>query len=195
MAANGEEIEVHINSSGGVVDVGSEIYTLLRSYNGNVKIKILGEACSAASVVAMAGHCEMSPTALMMIHCASTRASGNSADMAHASEMLNTVDEAICAAYTAKTGMTKEQVLNMMKKETWLNAEKALEYKLINGIMFTETNQNIKVAAEYGFELPTPEMMKKVKQIIDNQQPEKAAFYMQKTKMEFELLKMKGVTL
>ena len=51
---DGDEIEVYINSPGGVIDVGSEIYTLLRSFKDNVKIYITGEACSAASIVAMA---------------------------------------------------------------------------------------------------------------------------------------------
>ena len=59
--ANGEDIEVYVNSPGVIIDVGSEIYTMLRSYTGDVKIYIVGEACSAASVIAMARYCEMSP--------------------------------------------------------------------------------------------------------------------------------------
>lgn len=82
---DGDEIEVYINSPGGVIDVGSEIYTLLRSFKDNVKIYITGEACSAASIVAMAGYCEMSPTALMMVHCVSTYAGGNHSAMEHTS--------------------------------------------------------------------------------------------------------------
>ena len=68
---DGDELEVFINSGGGVIDVGSEIYTMLRNQK-NVKIYITGEACSAASIVAMAGYCEMAPTALMMVHCVSS---------------------------------------------------------------------------------------------------------------------------
>ena len=68
-AQPGDEIEVYINSPGGVIDVGSEIYTILRSRKDNVVIYITGEACSAASIVAMAATCKMSPTALMMVHC------------------------------------------------------------------------------------------------------------------------------
>src|SRR5690554_2248490 len=67
--ANGEAVEVYINSPGGIIDVGSEIYTMLRAYKGDVKIYTVGEACSAASIIAMARYCEMSPTALMMVHC------------------------------------------------------------------------------------------------------------------------------
>ena len=65
----GEPIEVHINSGGGDVYAGSEIYTALRSYQGDVTVKIVGIAASAASVIAMAGDTvEISPTAQIMIH-------------------------------------------------------------------------------------------------------------------------------
>ena len=48
----GDEVDVYINSPGGVIDVGSEIYTLLRqaSETAPVNIFIMGEACSAACV-------------------------------------------------------------------------------------------------------------------------------------------------
>ena len=122
----GDEIEVYINSGGGVIDVGSEIYTMLRSCE-NVKIYITGEACSAASIVAMAGYCEMAPTALMMVHCVSTGARGNHSTMEHTAEVLRTADEALCTAYVTKAGMSKEEALQMMEKETWLTAEQAKE--------------------------------------------------------------------
>ena len=50
----------------------------------NVKIFVTGQACSAASIIAMAGHCSMTPTSLMMVHCVSTGARGNHSDMEHA---------------------------------------------------------------------------------------------------------------
>ena len=70
----GDEIAVYINSPGGVIDCGSEIYTMLReaSADRDVKIYITGQACSAASVIACAAYSEMSPTALMMVHCVSS---------------------------------------------------------------------------------------------------------------------------
>ena len=66
-----------------LIDVGSEIYTLLRSAaeKHDMRIYIMGEACSAASIVACAAYCEMSPTALMMVHCVSSGARGNHSDI------------------------------------------------------------------------------------------------------------------
>jgi len=184
--ANGEEVEVYINSPGGIIDAGSEIYTMLRSYKGEVKIYIVGQACSAASIIAMAGHCEMSPTALMMVHCVSTYAGGNHSDMEHMAEVLRTADDALSNAYIAKTGMSKEEVLAMMEEETWLTAEQALEKGLIDGIMF-EQKEPLRLTAS-NFELPSEEKMNRIRSMIEEQG--KPAFLIQKSKLS--LLRLKG---
>ena len=184
--ANGEEVEVYINSPGGVIDAGSEIYTMLREYPGDIKIKVVGQACSAASIIAMAGHCEMSPTALMMVHCVSTYAGGNHADMEHMAEVLRTADDALSNAYVAKTGMNKEEVLAMMEKETWLTAEQAKEKGLIDGIMFEE-KEPLRLTAS-NFELPSEEKMNRIRSMMKEQ--EEPAFLIEKSKLS--LLRLKG---
>lgn len=186
---DGDEIEVYINSPGGVIDVGSEIYTLLRSFKDKVKIYITGEACSAASIVAMAGYCEMSPTALMMVHCVSTYAGGNHSDMEHTAEVLRTADKALCTAYTAKSGMSEKDALEMMEHETWLTAQQAQEKGLIDGIMFQEKEESPLVAGPL-FSLPTKEQMEKVGRAIKGtgeKQGDTTACLAQ-----FNLLKMRG---
>lgn len=186
----GDEIEVYINSPGGVIDVGSEIYTLLRGQN-NVKIYITGEACSAASIVAMSGYCEMSPTALMMVHCVSSGARGNHSAMEHMAEVLRTADRALCTAYVAKTGMTEEEVLELMEHETWLTAEQARERGLIDAIMFEEQEVMPLVAGPL-FALPGKEQMEKVKKMMeeaDESKNESSVFLMQK---QLDLLKLRG---
>ncbi len=186
--ANGEDIECYVNSPGGIIDVGSEIYTMLRSYKGDVKIYIVGEACSAASVIAMARYSEMSPTALMMVHCVSTGARGNHSDMEHVAEVLRTADEALATSYMAKTGMSKKEVLSMMEEETWLTAEQAKEKGLIDAIMFEDKAEPLPFVAST-FALPTAEQMDKVKKMIKGQTNE-SVFLIQKAKLN--LLKLKG---
>ena len=188
--AVGDEIEVYINSPGGVIDVGSEIYTLLRAQE-NVKIYITGEACSAASIVAMSGYCEMSPTALMMVHCVSSGARGNHSAMEHMAEVLRTADRALCTAYVAKTGMTEEEVLELMEHETWLTAEQARERGMIDAIMFEEQEVMPLVAGPL-FALPGKEQMEKVKKMMeeaDESKNESSVFLMQK---QLDLLKLRG---
>ena len=170
----GDEIEVYINSPGGVIDVGSEIYTLLRAAaeKHDVKIYITGEACSAASIVACAGYCEMAPTALMMVHCVSSGARGNHNDLEHMAEVLRTADRAMCTAYTEKTGMSEEEAIAMMEAETWLTAKQAKEKGLIDKIMFEEPETNIPMVAGPLFKLPTTEQMAKVKAMLEGEAAE-----------------------
>ena len=66
-AEENEPIEVLINSGGGSVMAGQEIYSALKG-NDRVTIKIQSLAGSAAGVVAMAGKSQISPVAMIMIH-------------------------------------------------------------------------------------------------------------------------------
>lgn len=145
--AEGKDIELTINSGGGDVYSASEIYTELRNYDGKVTSRIVGIAASAASVIAMAGKVIMSPTASFMIHKASTIAMGNSNDFSHTSEFLDTVDKSICTAYEHKTKMEQKEVLEMMSKETWLDAKQAKEKGFIDEVMFEEKQA---VASSHG---------------------------------------------
>lgn len=167
----GETTDVYISSPGGVIDAGSEIYTMLREAD-NVKIHITGEACSAASIIAMAGWSEMSPTALMMVHCVSTYASGNHSSMEHTAEVLRTADKALCSAYMAKAGMSEEEALEMMDHETWLTAEQAKNKGLIDAVMF-EMPEVGAIVNGISFKLPTADQMEKVRLMMQSQ-PETA---------------------
>ena len=182
-----DEIEVFINSPGGVIDVGSEIYTLLRGCE-NVRIYITGEACSAASIVAMAGYCEMSPTALMMVHCVSSGTRGNHTAMEHMAEVLRTADRALCSAYVAKTGMSEEDALEMMEHETWLTAEQAKERGLIDAIMFEEKTETLPMVAGPMFVLPSEAQMEKARKMMKETGEKDVSLVQQK----LDYLKLKG---
>lgn len=136
-AMPGEELEVEINSGGGDVFAGSEIYTTLMSYKGNVKVAIVGIAASAASVIAMAGDAvEISPTAQIMIHNVSTIARGDYRDMQHTADVIENANKSIANAYILKTGIQQNELLELMDKETWLNAQQAKEKGFVDSVMF-----------------------------------------------------------
>ena len=80
---DGSDIVLEVNSNGGLVTVGSDIYTMLKQYPGNVTAEVTGMAASAASVAIMAADTVViSPTAHMMIHKALLGyVSGNSDDL------------------------------------------------------------------------------------------------------------------
>lgn len=138
-AKENEELEIYINSGGGSVFAGSEIYTNLKDYAGNVVVKIVGVAGSSASVIAMAGNkVLMSPTAQIMIHNASLGVSGNHSDLEQAKQLLRSVDTGIANAYQLKTKMEHKDLLELMEKETWMNAQVALANKFADEVMFDD---------------------------------------------------------
>lgn len=133
----GEDIEVHINSGGGDVYAGSEIYTALRAYSGKVVVKIVGIAASAASVIAMAGDVvEISPTAQIMIHNVSSRVEGDHNTLLHEAGVLEGFNKSIANAYVDKTGKAMDDLLDLMNKTTWFDAESAVNQGFADRIMF-----------------------------------------------------------
>lgn len=192
--ANGEDIEVEINSGGGSVFAGSEIYTALKSYKGNVIVKIVGLAASAASVIAMAGNkVMMSPTAQIMIHNVSSRAEGDYRDMEHTADVLKNADNTIANAYRIKTGKTQEELLALMDKETWMTADKAKELGFVDEIMF-ENDSQLVASTDYSGMLP-PEVINKIRNTLKNPDIDMnndSDILMQKSKTKLNLLKLKG---
>ena len=167
-AADGDDVDVYISSPGGIISSGSDIYTMLRSAGDrlNIMIHITGEAHSAASVIACAARSEMSPTALMMVHCVSSGAVGNHSVLEKEAEVLRTADRALCTAYMAKAGMTEEEALEMMEHETWLTAQQAKDRGLVDEIMFEEAEELPLTASVGTFRLPTSDQMAKVRAMM-----------------------------
>jgi len=134
---NKEDIILEINSGGGSVFAASEIYALLKEHPNNVIAKVLGLAASAASFLMLGANSTlMTPTAQVMIHNASSMASGDYRDMDHTSSILKNTNLAIANAYKLKTGKSHEELLSMMDNETWLTAQQAKQIGLIDEIMF-----------------------------------------------------------
>lgn len=188
--ADGETLEVEISSGGGYVFAGSEIYSTIRGYRkGDVRIAVTGLAASAASVIAMAGHCEMSPAALMMIHNVSCSASGDYRDMEQAAETLRETNRALITAYTEKTGRSEDELRRMMDAETWMSASRAVELGFADGILQVDTGTEsyAMTAASGGFRMLSPEVVNRLRGIIDTKNPD-----VEKAQYELELLNLKG---
>ena len=135
----GDKLIVNVNSGGGSVMAGQEIYSLLHGRQ-DVEIHIQSLAGSAASVIAMANTCKMSPVATIMIHNVSmSGASGDYHDMQKNAEILKTMNSALAEAYITKTGKTKDEILKMMDKETWITAGQALEMGFIDEVEELQT--------------------------------------------------------
>src|SRR5699024_5330103 len=138
--ANGEDVEVIINSGGGDLLSGSDIFSKLKEYPGNVEARITGVAASAACSIAMgADKVTMSPTARLMIHNVSLMTSGDHNAMQHDSNTLKTINKTVANAYMDKKGMTQDELRGLMENETWLEANEAKEKGFIDEVLFQET--------------------------------------------------------
>lgn len=189
---NGEDVDVEINSPGGMVSAGSEIYTALKAYQGNVNVLIVGIAASAASVIAMAGNkVSISPTAQIMIHNVSTWADGDYRDMQQAADMLKNMNTSIANAYILKTGMDKEVLLDLMDKETWLNAQQAKEMGFADEVLFD--NENLLVASDNLSVLLPPAVVNKIRNLLTEQKNKQKNEAVAVENERLQLLKLRGI--
>lgn len=125
-AVEASNINVHINSYGGDVSEGLAIYNTLRTSGKNIVTICDGFACSAASVVFMAGTKRvMSPASLLMIHNAWTFAMGNSEELRKQADDLETITQASVEAYKLAASITEEEIKDLMDNETWILPEDA----------------------------------------------------------------------
>ena len=127
-----KNVTVHINSPGGDVMAGAEIYSALREHSmngeGSVHVIITALAASAASIIAMAGdRISMHPTAYMMIHNPWTIAMGDARELRKAAKTLDVISEGLVNTYQQRTGKDREQLEKMLDAETWMSAATCVE--------------------------------------------------------------------
>ena len=124
-----DTINVHINSYGGDVAEGLAIYNVLREHKAQIVTICDGFACSAASVVFMAGDRRvMQPASLLMIHNAWTVAMGNAAQLRKTADDIETITQASVEAYKKVVTIPEEEIKALMDAETWILPKDAVEY-------------------------------------------------------------------
>ncbi len=129
-----DTIHVRINSPGGSVIDGNAIYNALDRHPAKVITHIDGLGASMASVVAMVGdEVHMADNALMMIHNPWTVSIGDADELRADAELLEKMSESITSAYS-RSQYEKEQIKDMMNKETWLTAQEAFDTGFIDHI-------------------------------------------------------------
>lgn len=122
-------LNIYINSPGGDVFAGQAIHSMLKRHKAHKNIYIDGLAASIASVVVMAGDTIFMPkNAMMMIHNPWTWGIGNAAEFRKLAEDLDKVRESLIAAYEGRSALTRDEIIEIMDRETWLTADECLEY-------------------------------------------------------------------
>lgn len=197
LPTNNSSIEVIINSGGGDVFAGSEIYTALKEYQGEVVAKIVGLAASAASVIAMgADKILISPTAQMMIHNVSTYGDGDYRDFEHTAEILKSANQSIANAYKSKTGKSDEDLKGLMDAETWFNSDSAIEHGFADEVMFADKKE-FSLSANFGAGMLNDDAIDKIIALMDDKPIENQtnkSNLQQLAESNFRLLKLRGVS-
>lgn len=122
-----DEIELHINSPGGVIFDGWAIVNSLRSHKARVIAVVDGLAASMASVVAVAAdEVVMAPNSELMIHDVSGIIYGNAAEMAEFADLLDHFSDNIASLYADKAGGTAAEWRDTMRGEAWFSADEAV---------------------------------------------------------------------
>lgn len=143
--AGGEEVTFNLNSGGGSVNAGSEIYTMLSSYSGRVVINITSLSASIASVFMLgADEVNISHQAQIMIHQPHFRNEEvvDKLSLERSINMLDSTEKSIAKVYMKKTGLSEDEILDMMFKETWLTSDQALELGFVDNI-YNDTEESV----------------------------------------------------
>lgn len=196
--AKGDEVTLQVNSGGGDVFAGNEIYYLINQYEGKIRADITGIAASIATVICCgANSVRIVPGGQYMVHNVSSSASGDYNAMDKASEILKNANKTISNTYRLKTGMSEADLLELMNRETWLDAVKAKEYGFVDEIIGGEKlankgPQNIYNAAFVN--IVNEETKEKIRNMVKNpdiNQNDEMDFLINKEKLN--LLRMRGI--
>lgn len=130
-----EDIVIKLNSPGGDVFEGIEIYNYLKDHPSNITVEVTGVAASAATfIVAGADEVIMNIGTSLMIHEASTFTWGNKSDIQKTLNALETIDESILSIYSEKTGQSNDQLEEWMNEEKWFTADEAVEFGFADSV-------------------------------------------------------------
>ncbi len=133
-----KDINFYINSPGGYVTSGLAMYDTMQFVKCDVSTIVIGQACSAGSLLAQAGAKGKRyalPHAKIMIHQPSGGYSGQATDIdIHAQEILKT-KQRLNEIYVEHTGQTIETIQKNMERDKFFTSEEALEFGLIDKIV------------------------------------------------------------
>lgn len=124
-----EDVTIRLNSNGGDVFEGVEMYNYLKDHPSHITVEVTGIAASAATfILAGADTAVMNVGTVVMIHEASTLCWGNKGDLKKVMEAMETIDQSILDIYTDRTGQSAEQIRQWMTEEKHFTADEAVKY-------------------------------------------------------------------
>jgi len=133
-----KDVAFYINSPGGLITAGLAIYDTIQYIRPRVSTLCVGQAASMGSLLLAAGAKNMRyalPNARIMMHQPSGGFQGQATDIEiHAREILN-LRERLNEIYMVHTGQTKEVIERNVERDTYMTAEAAKEFGLIDDVV------------------------------------------------------------
>jgi len=134
------DIYMYINSPGGSVTAGMAIYDTMQFIRPDVQTIVMGQACSMGSLLAQAGapgKRKMLPNARHMIHQPSGGARGMQSDIEISYKEITYLKKRLTEIYVShnSAGKTYEEFEKDMDRDTFMSAEQALNYGLIDQVI------------------------------------------------------------
>jgi ATP-dependent Clp protease protease subunit len=133
-----KEINMYINSPGGVVTSGLAIYDTMQFVRPPVSTLCVGQAASMGSLLLAAGAKDLRfalPNARIMVHQPSGGFQGQATDiMLHAQEILN-LKKRLNEIYVKHTGQSLKKVEEALERDHFLTAEMAKEFGLVDQVI------------------------------------------------------------
>jgi ATP-dependent Clp protease protease subunit len=133
-----KEINMYINSPGGVVSSGLAIYDTMQFVRPAVSTLCIGQAASMGSLLLAAGEKDLRfalPNARVMVHQPSGGFQGQATDiMLHAQEILN-LKKRLNEIYVKHTGQSLKKIEDALERDMFLTAEMARDFGLIDKVI------------------------------------------------------------
>jgi len=132
------DIYLYINSPGGVISSALAIYDTMQHIQAPVNTICMGMAASAGSFLLVAGEKEKRsalPNARIMMHQPSGGAQGTAADIEIIAKEILYARHKLNELYSKHTGQSLETIERDMDRDTFMSAEEAKEYGIIDKVI------------------------------------------------------------
>ena len=142
-----KDIFMYINSPGGLVTAGLAMYDTMQFIKCDISTLIIGQACSAGSLLAMAGT-KGKRYALrnsrIMIHQPSGGYSGQATDILIHAEEITKIKKRLNQMYADHTGQPIEVINDAMERDKFMSPEEALKFGLVDKIITSRSDVETK---------------------------------------------------
>ena len=136
----GKDINLYINSPGGVITAGMSIYDTMQYIKCDVRTIVIGQACSMGSFLAQAGTAGkrvVLPYSRTMIHQPSGGAGGKQSDIEIQYKEITKMKTMLTNLYVKHNtaGKTYAQLETDMDRDTFMSAQEAVDYGLADKVV------------------------------------------------------------